>query len=63
MQETTPASDVVVGIDTHKQTHTAVALSAIGTHLGTITIPVSREGYQLLTGMADPPGMKPVAGW
>jgi transposase len=63
MQETTPASDVVIGIDTHKQTHTAVALSAIGAHLGTITIPVSREGYQLLTGMADPPGMKPVAGW
>src|SRR3982750_3938949 len=48
MQETTPASDVVVGIDTHKQTHTAVALSALGAHLGTITVPVSREGYQRL---------------
>jgi transposase len=52
MQETTPASDVVIGIDTHKQTHTAVALSAIGAHLGTITIPVSREGYQRLEAWA-----------
>ena len=52
MQETTPASDVVIGIDTHKQTHTAVALSAIGAHLGAITVPVSREGYQRLEAWA-----------
>ena len=52
MQETTPASDVVIGIDTHKQTHTAVALSALGAHLGTITISVSREGYQRLEAWA-----------
>ena len=45
MQETTPASDVVIGIDTHKQTHTAVALSAIGAYLGILR---SRQNPKIL---------------
>jgi hypothetical protein len=33
------------------------------TSAGPSTVPDSVAAYQLLTGMADPPGMKPVAGW
>ena len=45
MQQTTPAHEIVVGVDTHKHTHTAVALDALGARLGTMTAPVSRGGY------------------
>ena len=42
MQQTAPAHEIVVGVDTHKHTHTAVALDALGARLGTMTAPVSR---------------------
>ena len=45
MQQTTPAHEIVVGVDTHKHTHTAVALDAFGARLGAVTAPVDREGY------------------
>ncbi len=45
MRQTTPVHEIVVGIDTHKHTHTAVALDAFGARLGTMTAPVNREGY------------------
>ena len=44
--QTTPAAEIVVGIDTHKHTHTAVALNALGARLGAMTAPVSRDGYR-----------------
>jgi len=44
--QTTPAAEIVVGIDTHKHTHTAVALNALGARLGAMTVPVSRDGYR-----------------
>ena len=44
-RQTTPAHEIVVGVDTHKHTHTAVALDALGARLGTMTAPVDREGY------------------
>ena len=44
--QTTPAAEIVVGIDTHKHTHTAVALNAFGARLGAMTVPVSRDGYR-----------------
>jgi len=44
--QTTPAAEIVVGIDTHKHTHTAVALDALGARLGAMTVPVSRDGYR-----------------
>jgi transposase len=47
MPETNPA-EVIIGVDTHKHTHAAVALTALGARLGTITIPVNRKGYQEL---------------
>ena len=45
MQQTAPAHEIVVGVDTHKHTHTAVALNALGARLGAMTAPVSRGGY------------------
>ncbi len=44
--QTTPAAEIVVGIDTHKHTHTAVALNALGARLGAMTVPVSHDGYR-----------------
>ncbi len=52
MQQTTPAAEIVVGIDTHKHTHTAVALDALGARLGAMTAPVGREGYHRIEAWA-----------
>jgi transposase len=46
LRQTAPAAEIVVGIDTHKDTHTAVALDALGARLGAMTAPVSRDGYR-----------------
>jgi transposase len=36
---------IVVGVDTHKHAHVAVALDQVGAVIGEITIPVDRAGY------------------
>jgi len=46
------ATEVIIGVDTHKDTHTAVALDTLGTRLGTTTILVSREGYRQIEAWA-----------
>src|SRR6195952_4973252 len=46
--QTIAPTDVIVGVDTHKHTHAAVALNGLGAQLGTTTIPVSRKGYHEL---------------
>src|SRR4051794_35653244 len=51
MSETAHA-DIIVGVDTHKHVHTAVALGGLGTRLGTMTIPVSEKGYRTLEAWA-----------
>jgi transposase len=43
MSETAPAA-VVVGIDTHKHVHAAVAIDALGARLGAMTVPVGAKG-------------------
>ena len=48
MSETAPDTDVVIGVDTHKLTHAAVAISALGIRLGSVTIPANSTGYQAL---------------
>jgi transposase len=45
-------TDIVVGVDTHKQIHAAVALSALGARLGATTVPASRAGYRRITAWA-----------
>ena len=36
---------VIIGVDTHKSNHIAVAIDANGTHLGSTSIPTTRKGY------------------
>jgi transposase len=52
MPETNPA-EVIIGVDTHKHVHVAVALTTLGARLGTITIPANRQGYQELEAWAQ----------
>jgi hypothetical protein len=37
---------IIIGVDTHKDVHTAVAINEIGARLGTLAIPVSPKGYR-----------------
>jgi len=46
------AAEIIIGVDTHKDTHTAVALNALGARIGTITIPVSQNGYRQIEAWA-----------
>ena len=48
--ETIAPADVIVGVDTHKHIHAAVALNGLGARLGTTSIPVSPKGYRELEG-------------
>ena len=52
--------DVVVGVDTHKHTHMAVALSANGGWLGSLKLEAKRIGYQELMRWAAEFGSRPV---
>ena len=52
MHQPEQAAEVIIGVDTHKDTHTAVALNTLGTRLGTTTILVSREGYRQIEAWA-----------
>lgn len=38
-------TDVVVGVDTHKREHTAVAVDGLGGRLGEMTVPANGDGY------------------
>src|SRR5687768_3806851 len=51
MSETTHA-DVIVGVDTHKHVHAAVAIDMLGARLSAMTIPVSERGYRTLEAWA-----------
>ena len=48
MSEILPSTDVVIGVDTHKSVHAAVAISALGARLGSLSIPANSHGYQAL---------------
>jgi transposase len=49
---TEPIIEVIVGVDTHADTHVAVAIDQHGRHLGELAVPATREGYQRLCGWA-----------
>ncbi len=38
--------DAVIGVDTHKHTHTAAAVASTGAVLEHITVPADRSGYR-----------------
>ncbi len=44
----TITTDVIIGVDTHKDRHVAVAISATGLHLAATVIPATKKGYQAL---------------
>jgi len=46
----------MIGVDTRKSTHAAVAISAVGLRLGSLSIPVSNRGYQSLPDWARSSG-------
>jgi transposase len=46
--------EVVIGIDTHKHTHTAaVVTAATGAMIAQVTVPATPAGYQHLIELAD----------
>ena len=45
--------DVVIGVDTHKHTHTAAAVNAIGAVLEQLTVRADPEGYQQLVALGQ----------
>lgn len=44
----TMTTGVIIGVDTHKDVHVAVALDLLGARLAATTIPVGTKGYQAL---------------
>lgn len=44
---------IIVGVDTHKSNHVAVAIGAHGARLGSMTIPTTRKGYKDLQAWAS----------
>jgi transposase len=51
MHDTDPA-EIIIGIDTHKEAHAAVAINGLGARLGAMTVPASHRGYQELEAWA-----------
>ena len=43
--------DVVVGVDTHKDQHVAVALDGLGGRLGELAVAANPDGYAELVGI------------
>ena len=44
--------NIIIGVDTHKSNHIAVAIDARGVRLGSTTIPTTRQGYRDLQAWA-----------
>jgi transposase len=53
---------VTLGVDTHKDTHVAVALDGIGRHQGALSVPATITGYRKLLGWARGFGLVEKAG-
>jgi transposase len=49
---TTAVPDVIIGVDTHKDVHAAVAIDSLGARLAAATFPANRTGYQALEAWA-----------
>lgn len=46
-------NNIIIGVDTHKANHVAVAIDALGARLGGTTIPATRKGYRDLEAWAS----------
>src|SRR3546814_7886684 len=51
MHDITPEA-VVIGIDTHKDVHVAVAINGLGARLATASFPVTSQGYRQVAAWA-----------
>jgi transposase len=51
MSKTNPI-EIIIGVDTHKDVHAAVAIDGLGARLGTRTISANSKGYQELEAWA-----------
>ena len=51
MSEVVPP-DILVGVDTHKHVHAAVAITALGARLGELSFTASPEGHRQLAAWA-----------
>lgn len=51
MHDITPDA-VVIGIDTHKDVHVAVAINGLGARLATASFPATAEGYRRVAAWA-----------
>ena len=40
------STDVIIGVDTHKDVHAAFAINGLGAQLGAMTIPANTKGYR-----------------
>ena len=49
-------NDIVVGVDTHKEEHVAVALDGLGGHRGSCALPATPEGYARMLAWAREQG-------
>jgi hypothetical protein len=56
------AVEVVLGVDTHLDTHVAVALDQLGGRLGAVTLPTTAKGYEELVSWAEGLGLVRCAG-
>jgi transposase len=45
MSESTPV-EIIIGVDTHKHVHAAVAINVLGARVGAMAAPVSTQGYR-----------------
>ena len=45
-------TDIIIGVDTHKHTHAAVAITGLGARVAELTIKVGRHGYRRLEAWA-----------
>jgi transposase len=52
MRKTDPA-EIIIGIDTHKEAHAAVAINGLGAHLGAMTLLASSRGYHEMESWAQ----------
>ena len=55
MHDITPDA-VVIGVDTHKDVHVAVAINGLGARLATASFPVTSEGYRQMAAWATEHG-------
>lgn len=52
-QTTEQSTPVIIGVDTHKDNHVAVAINVLGVRLDDCIVPTTRDGYQALLEWSD----------